>query len=72
MEIWDGDLGDRVVQNEALSVFSMIWLQSRLLRGLPTLCVENRNTHRYNSLFFMNTQGKICKIRSRTKALAHL
>lgn len=67
MEQCDGNLEDRVVQNEALSVFSMIWLQSRLLRGLPTLCVESRNTHRYNSLFFMKTQSEICKIGSRTK-----
>lgn len=50
--LWDGYLGDGVVHNEALGVFSTLWLHTGLLRGMPNLCVQSGNTHTSITLSF--------------------
>lgn len=67
MVLWNGALGNRVVHNEALGVFSTLWLHTKLLRRMPTLCVESGNTHRDHPLFFVKTQARFAKPEARPK-----
>lgn len=65
-------LGDGIVHYVSLVSFPQSGFHTGLLRGMLGLWVESGNIYSCNPLFSIKMRGKVCKIRSKAKALVHL